>query len=151
MAKCANIAEFADIAEFFWGLYLKLLFERYEWRHFRIDYIKSSIFNFYLIAFGGVFNSTHFNDLLHTNLKRTRLDFIVKLIIKFKNCSTYHMSHMTSFRSPTRFSFFEKKIAFLFSYRRMGQYRRICQYRRNFFPNSAILGFFHIHLLTNPS
>ena len=35
---------------------------------FRIDFPKSSLFNFYLIAFRKVFNSTNFGDLLHLNL-----------------------------------------------------------------------------------
>ena len=33
--SCANIAEWANIAEFFWDLYLKLLSERHKWRHFQ--------------------------------------------------------------------------------------------------------------------
>jgi hypothetical protein len=33
---------------------------------------------------------------------------------------------MTSFPTPTRFSFFERNNLFLFPYRRMCQYRRIC-------------------------
>jgi hypothetical protein len=40
---------------------------------FRIDFLKSSLFNFYLIAFGGVFTSMHFGDLLHTNLLQNSL------------------------------------------------------------------------------
>jgi hypothetical protein len=35
---------------------------------FRIEFPKSTFFNFYLIAFGGVFNFTNFGDSLHSNL-----------------------------------------------------------------------------------
>ena len=36
--------------------------------NFKIDFPKFSLFNFYLIGFGGVFNFTHFGDLFDTNL-----------------------------------------------------------------------------------
>jgi hypothetical protein len=62
ITEFAEIAEFANIAEFF-EIYISNYF-----LSVRIDFLKSSLFNFYLIAFGGVFNSTHIGDLLHTNL-----------------------------------------------------------------------------------
>jgi hypothetical protein len=33
-----------------------------------IEFYKFTLFNFYLIAFGGVLNSTHFGDSLNSNL-----------------------------------------------------------------------------------
>jgi hypothetical protein len=89
-------------------------------RHFvenNLDFPKSSLFNFYLIAFGGVFNSTHFGDSLHTILFENSL----------KNCLTYDV-----ISNAYAFFFKNKFFSIFFSYCRMCQYRRICQYRRNF-------------------
>ena len=62
IAESANIAEFVDIAEFFCNLNLKLHFKRHLGRHLRIKFPKPSLFEFYLIDFCKVFNSTHCGD-----------------------------------------------------------------------------------------
>jgi hypothetical protein len=61
-----------------------------------------------MIAFGGVFNSTQFGDSL---LWFTICEPIVTILIILKI-----NRHMTSFRTPARFSFFEPRILFLSPY-----------------------------------
>ena len=51
---------------------------------FRIDFPKSSSLNLLLIAFGRVFNYTHFGDVLHTNLLWNTFNI-------WKNCSSYYI------------------------------------------------------------
>jgi pantothenate kinase len=54
-----DIAEFANIADFFENYISNYLLSVMNDVIFTIDFLKSSLFNFYLIAFGGVFHSTH--------------------------------------------------------------------------------------------
>jgi hypothetical protein len=53
--KSPNIFEI-NISNHFFGVMNDVIF--------RIDFPKSSLFNFYLIAFGGLLNFTHFGVLL---------------------------------------------------------------------------------------
>ena len=89
-----------------WGVYYKLLWVRIEWRHFfKFEFSKFTFSNLFLIAFGGVFNSTHFVGKLHSN--------------QFLN-SLYNWKEISNFDVILKvygFSFFEQKVLFLSPYR----------------------------------
>ena len=66
----ARIAEKTDIAEIAFEVFITAYFEcviNYVILQDKISQV-SFFFNFYLIAFGGVHNSSHFRILIHSNL-----------------------------------------------------------------------------------
>ena len=65
--KMPNIADFFEISitNYFVGVTNDLIF--------KIEFLKFTLFNFYLIAFCGVINSTHFGDSLHLNILENTL------------------------------------------------------------------------------
>jgi hypothetical protein len=96
ITSCANIDEFC------WGFYLKLLCVRHEWRHFQ-DWI-SQIYSDQLL-----FDCVWWSIKFYAFWWFTSFKPIVKLLVKLKNCLTYDViSNAYAF-----FIFWTKQIIFV--------------------------------------